>query len=48
MALKDLLTEINEDDTSCIALLVNFETPSYIMSIKKSGHLFFKESFMEK
>ena len=25
-----LLTEINEDDTICIVLLVNFETPSYI------------------
>ena len=51
MASKDLLTEINEDDTIRIVLLVNFETLSYtkdIMSIKKSGHLFFKESFVEK
>ena len=30
MASKVLLTEINEDDTICILLLVNFETPSYI------------------
>ena len=30
MATKDLLTEINEDDTIRIVLLVNFETPSYI------------------
>ena len=30
MASKDLLTEINEDDTIRIVLLVNFETPSYI------------------
>ena len=30
MALKGLLTEINEDDTICIVLLVIFKTPSYI------------------
>ena len=30
MASKDLLTEINEDDTIRIVLLVNSETPSYI------------------
>ena len=30
MASKGLLTEINEDDTIRIVLLVNFETPSYI------------------
>ena len=30
MASKVLLTEINEDDTIRIVLLVNFETPSYI------------------
>ena len=30
MASKGLLTEINGDDTICIVLLVNFETPSYI------------------
>ena len=30
MASKALLTENNEDDTICIVLLVNFETPSYI------------------
>ena len=30
MATKDLLTEINEDDTIRIVLLVNFETLSYI------------------
>ena len=30
MASKGLLTGINEDDTIRIALLVNFETPSYI------------------
>ena len=27
---KGLLTEVNEDDTIRIVLLVNFETPSYI------------------
>ena len=51
MASEDLLTEINEDDTIRIVLLVNFETPSYIkgfLCIKKSGHLFFKKSFLEK
>ena len=51
MASKDLLTEINEDDTIRIVLLVNFETPSYIkgfLYIKKSGHRFFKKSFLEK
>ena len=42
MASKGLLTEINEDDTIRILLLVNF------VSIKKSGHLFFKKSFVEK
>ena len=30
MASKGLLTEINEDDTIRIVLLVNFETRSYI------------------
>ena len=30
IASKGLLTEINEDGTICIVLLVNFETPSYI------------------
>ena len=30
MTSKGLLTEINEDDTIRIVLLVNFETPSYI------------------
>ena len=30
MASKGLLTEINDDDTIRIVLLVNFETPSYI------------------
>ena len=30
MPSKGLLTEINEDDTIRIVLLVNFETPSYI------------------
>ena len=30
MASEGLLTEINEDDTIRIVLLVNFETPSYI------------------
>ena len=30
MASKGLLTEINEDDTIYIVLLVNFETLSYI------------------
>ena len=30
MASKGLLTKINEDDTICTVLLVNFETPSYI------------------
>ena len=30
MASKSLLTEINEDDTIRILLLVNFETPSYV------------------
>ena len=29
MASKGLLTEINDDDTIRIVLLVNFETPSY-------------------
>ena len=51
MASKGLLTEINEDDRIRIVLLVNFETPSIskdIMSIKKSGHLFFKKGFVEK
>ena len=48
MALKDLLTEINEDDTICIALLVNFEISKDIMSIKKYRHLFFKKRFVEK
>ena len=53
MALKGLLTEINEDDMIRIVLLVNIETPSYVkeyhdMSIKKSGHFFFKKSFVEK
>ena len=30
MASKGLLTEINENDTIRIVLLVNFETPPYI------------------
>ena len=51
VASKGLLTEINEDDTIYIALLVNFETLSYIKGYheyQKSGHLFFKKSFVEK
>ena len=35
MASKGLLTEINEDDTISIVLLVNFETPSYIKGYHK-------------
>ena len=30
MTTKGLLTESNKDDTICIVLLVNYETPSYI------------------
>ena len=51
MASKGLLKEINEDDTIRIVLLVNFETLSYIKGyheFKKSGHLFFEKSFVEK
>ena len=54
MTSKGLLTEINDDDTIRIVLLVNFETPSYIKGyheykkIKKSGHRFLKKSFVEK
>ena len=51
MASKGLLTEINEDDTIRIVLLVSFETPSYIKGYyeyQKIWTLFFKKSFVEK
>ena len=51
MASKGLLTEINEDDTIRIVLLVSFETPSYIKGYyeyQKIWTLFFKKSFVER
>ena len=51
MASKDLLTEINEDDTIrifCWLISKLLHISKDIMSIKKSRHLFFKKSFVEK
>ena len=51
MVSKGLLTEINEDDMIrivCRLISKLLHISKDIMSIKKSGHLFFKKSFVEK
>ena len=51
MASKVLLTEINEDDTIRIVLLVNFETPSYIKGYHEYQKIqtpFFQEELCEE
>ena len=52
MPSKGLLTEINEDDTRfaliCCLISKLLHISKDMMSIKKSGHLFSKKSFVEK